>query len=272
MRCANTMGKGRTMRNYLSKHREKIPEWLILHRKGMKPDPRDVFSCRVAFYPGSAFDGHFVEIFNESHSSHVFVYADFLFSKSQLEKTMNTRIFTKDGKQTQKGNFRGYDVEDFFDYTFDEIVGDFHWTPDSSLKNFPDTKERFYRLYIMKRQEGYDDSYGAEYFAWFYMNDDAFRIYDALWATRLYPHPFAVLLEDYGLGGSYSPFGAGGLLEKIAAVSEVYPNYFIVSEHASAWKDSKPLSLAPERGGMHNYARFLYRFSRREICGSVPKV
>lgn len=62
------------MTEFLSQYKEPMPEWL------KKLDPNDyeepkleeVLNSRVAFYPACYSDGFMVEVFNSSHSAHVY--------------------------------------------------------------------------------------------------------------------------------------------------------------------------------------------------------
>ena len=70
---------------YLSQYREEIPAWLQNYSNGEKITFKDIMSSRVAYYPGSGYDGTLMKVGNMSHSVHSFLYVDYMLKKSDLE-------------------------------------------------------------------------------------------------------------------------------------------------------------------------------------------
>lgn len=85
------------MVEYLSKFREETPTWLKNYCKGDKIAFKDIMSLRVAYYPGSGFDGMLMKVGNMSHPVHSFLYVDYGLSKSDLEDHI-----------AQENSIRGY--------------------------------------------------------------------------------------------------------------------------------------------------------------------
>ena len=256
------------MTEFLSQYKEPMPEWL------KKLDPNDyeepnlekVLNSRVVFYPGCYADGFMVEVFNSSHSAHVYLYADYAMTKEEWVKILHTRELSEKHKikngipcQSSSGNFRGYDEIAHYDYSFDEIVSPEEWSPHFEYTHGPWHGERFCRLSIFERQKNYDESYGAERFALLYINDDGIKLYDALWGSKKYKAPFACLMEDYGLGGTYNTLGNGGHMEAIAKESGVYPYLMLFGHNAKPWDNTyKVPDVNGRAGGAWGYTRTVY--------------
>ena len=255
------------MTEFLSQYKEPMPEWL------KKLDPNDyeepkleeVLNSRVAFYPACYSDGFMVEVFNSSHSAHVYLYADYAMQKEAWIEILHTqkprKKVDKDGISYRiiDRNFKGYDEIAYYDYSFDEIVSPEEWTPHFEYTHGPWNGKRFCRLSIFERQENYDGSYGAERFALLYINDDGIMLYDALWGSKKYKAPFACLMEDYGTGGTYNTLGKGGRMEAIAKETGIYPKFMIFGHAAKPWYNTiKVPDVSGKSGGGWGYLRTLY--------------
>lgn len=70
--------------SYLYQYREEVPLWLKNYTIGSKVNFSDVMSGQIGYYPGSEYDGTFIEIGNRSHTIHSFLYVDYLLPKSDL--------------------------------------------------------------------------------------------------------------------------------------------------------------------------------------------
>lgn len=100
---------------------------------------------------------------------------------------------------------------------------------------------------------------GAERFALLYINDDGIMLYDALWGSKKYRAPFACLMEDYGLGGTYNTLGKGGHMEAIAKETGIYPKFMIFGHSAKPWYDTiKVPDVYGKSGGGWSHLRTLY--------------
>lgn len=255
------------MTEFLSQYKEPMPEWL------KKLDPNDyeepkleeVLNSRVAFYPACYSDGFMVEVFNSSHSAHVYLYADYAMQKEEWIEILHTqkprKKVDKDGISYRiiDRNFKGYDEIAYYDYSFDEIVSPEEWTPHFEYTHGPWNGKRFCRLSIFERQENYDESYGAERFALLYINDDGIMLYDALWGSKKYRAPYACLMEDYGTGGTYNTLGKGGRMEAIAKETGIYPKFMIFGHAAKPWYNTiKVPDVSGKSGGGWGYLRTLY--------------
>lgn len=255
------------MTEFLSQYKEPMPEWL------KKLDPNDyeepkleeVLNSRVAFYPACYSDGFMVEVFNSSHSAHVYLYADYAMQKEEWIEILHTqktrKKVDKDGISYRiiDRNFKGYDEIAYYDYSFDEIVSPEEWTPHFEYTHGPWNGKRFCRLSIFERQETYNESYGAERFALLYINDDGIMLYDALWGSKKYKAPFACLMEDYGTGGTYNTLGKGGRMEAISKETGIYPKFMIFGHAAKPWYNTiKVPDVSGKSGGGWGYLRTLY--------------
>ena len=87
--------------------------------------------------------------------------------------------------------------------------------------------------------------------------------YDAVFANGNMTPPLAVVLQDHGFGENYDRFGKGGLLEKIAAESGIYPKLLLTAANTETWDGYTPLAAPGVLGGMHRHERRLFI---REEC------
>ena len=245
------------LHDYLSQHREPCPSWLVNFNEKDGFDHQAFFSSRVVYYPGYGSDGQAVKLFGSSHSAHCYVYADSLKPKSQVLADLESP------EKSYNGSFRGYHTLARVDLTPDQItpVG---WTQHAKLStsNFAKPQiQPFGFLEVLERNAELTDEYGAKRLAILFLGADGHATYDALFCQRNNrPAPYAVLMQDYGFGGNYSNFGAGGMMDQIARTTKVLPECLIVGLHTKAWLGYQQVDgVAPELGGMHRNKRSLYR-------------
>jgi len=242
-------------------HAEELPEWLDKHRKGDSFPREQFFASRIVYYPGSGTDGHPVKMFGSTHSAHCFIYADYGVTQQQLEYELEDRDC----------RFRGYHTVDRLELEESDILFSGR-TPWASLRKLhanrfqstaiADKPVRF--LEVLERDQELDDNHGPRRLAVLFLGADGTAAYDALFCRgRGTPSPFAVLLENYGFGGSNANFGQGGLLERIAKRRNVLPALLLVGRNTNAWSDfHRVSSLHGDLGGMHANPRYLYEIKQ----------
>ena len=98
---------------YLSNYREEEPAWIGRYLRGEQLTFKDIMSSRVAYYPGSGYDGTLMKVGNMSHSVHSFLYVDYLLKRSDLERHI-----------AQKNSIRGY-----------HPIGKIEWTEEDMMPN-----------------------------------------------------------------------------------------------------------------------------------------
>lgn len=92
-----------------------------------------------------------------------------------------------------------------------------------------------------------------------YINDDGIMLYDAIWGSKKYRAPFACLMEDCGLGGTYNTLGKGGHMEAIAKETGIYPKFMIFGHSEKPWYDTiKVPDVSGKSGGGWSHLRTLY--------------
>jgi hypothetical protein len=192
----------------------------------------------VVFYPGSGDDGHPIKLFGASRAAFCFVYAD------------------------QAGYEYGRDPTGYTVVLDEEVT----WLRSRRPFNFNGTKPRSARWIIFQRQEGYGPDHGHEFIALLYVNGDAFTVYWDLWAGSG-KAPYAILIEDYGIGGIFKghPFGGPESPMYMWADAKIaWPNWLLVSEHppTKPWPGYHRVSTG-DPGGRHHDQRFLYSRRRR---------
>ena len=73
---------------YFSNDKERMPDWLNNHRKGVKVDFSKLFASRIVYYPGSALEGSPIHVFNTAHAAHVYIYVDYGFGKEEIGRRL----------------------------------------------------------------------------------------------------------------------------------------------------------------------------------------
>jgi hypothetical protein len=90
---------------------------------------------------------------------------------------------------------------------------------------------------ILEREQPFDDSHGATRLAILFLGSDGFAAYDALFCQDNHvPPPFCIVSQDHGFGGNFDSFGKGGLLERLAQRTNVFPKFLLVGDNATPWE------------------------------------
>ena len=243
---------------YLKKTLPKADDsWLTQKdAKDIKFDKNAFFNESLAFYPGSGHDGQLIKILNQAGVCCNYLYVDYGYNQNQLISELKSN---KDG-------FLGYEPISFTPVTKQEISDGIH-IPSVPIEprriNFyPSNKESIFGLMVIfQRLNELPAEHGLFRFAILFLCADGFATYDALFCSLKdrKPKPLIMLLEDYGFGGNYDKFGAGGLLEKIAKSADIIPEYLLVG-HAEPWSGFSVVNdVEYDIGGMHSYKRILYK-------------
>lgn len=209
-----------------------MPRWLSRLESVQQFSPKSFLNSRIAFYPGSGFDGHLVKVFGSTHAAHCFVYADYGVSDAELKRTLD---------DPDKG-FRGYRSLMRIDLKETDILPQ-GWTPHVSQEEVryrascPSAYNSFGFVEILERSPDFDDEHGAKRLAIMFLGADGVAAYDALFCQRPGTAPFAMLLQDHGFSGNYTHFGRGGLLEKIAIRANAFPRLILGADNTEIWMD-----------------------------------
>ena len=248
------------MNEYLKHHREEEPEWIGKYLRGEQITFKDIMSSRVAYYPGSGYDGTLLKEGNMSHSVHSFLYVDYGISRQELENHL-----------AQKNSIRGYHPIRRIEWGETDIMPNGQYTMTINKKPLyfepttfvdPDEKPYCFSL-IMERDEDRDDSRGAEHFVITFLYADGIATYYQLFVREFSKSPWIFLLQDHGLGCNYDRFGKGGILDAIISESNLYPTFVICGDNTRIWKGYKRVKgVASVYGGMHHNRRDLFVFEK----------
>ncbi len=243
-----------TIEEVLRHSPEPLPEWLDSDEPP-RFDRGAFFGSRTVFYPGSGDDGQPVKFCARSRAAHCFIYVDQRLDRASLFARL----------QDKERGFRGYAI------AHQELVsGDVLGTggrashvSSEGVRNSTRRSDRFVEPFgwfvVLDRQEG-DEDHGPRRLAVLFIGGDGFDSYDALYCQGDgTPPPFLAVIQDCGFGGNHSRFDRGGLLEKIARRSRVWPSLLLVARNSRPWPDYVDTGGVPEPGGSGRHPRRLYR-------------
>jgi len=240
--------------NYLRRQPEKMPDWLLNYKKGKRIEFKTIMASRVVYYPGSGFDGQPVATFNEGLYAHVYLYVDY-----GVEQNYTKEQFIQSG-------FLGYRCIDIQDFEKKDLVQ----SPSKPFFNLSKTQmenmksstrgKGFGFVGFFERLPSFDDKHGVKRFAVVYLGGDGIATYAALFASKFYPNPHVLILQDHGFGGNYDSFGKNGLMHNIAKEYNVFPELILCAEGTLLWDNYSIIpNLDSVKGGMHFSTRKLYQ-------------
>ena len=241
--------------DYLRNYREEEPAWIGKYLHGEQITFKDIMSSRVAYYPGSGYDGMLMKVGNMSHSVHSFLYVDYLLKRKDLENHL-----------AQRNSIRGYHAIGKIEWTEKDLMpnGQYPFTITKkprccSPNTFVDPNEKPYCFsLILERDEDQDESRGAEHFVVTFLYADGIATYYQLFVREYAKAPWIFLLQDHGFGCNYDRFGRGGILDSIIAESGICPTFVLCGENTRIWKGyTKTKGVLPINDGIH-HRRDLY--------------
>ena len=241
---------------YLSNYREEEPTWIGRYLRNEQVTFKDIMSSRVAYYPGSGYDGTLMKVGNMSHSVHSFLYVDYLLKRCDLERHI-----------AQRNSIRGYHPIGKIEWTEEDMMpnGQYPFAINKKPMFFdpntfvdPDEKPYCFTL-IMERDKGQDDTCGAVHFAITFLLADGIATYYQLFVREYGKAPWIFLLQDHGFGCNYDCFGRGGILDSIIAESGICPTFVLCGDNTRIWKGyAKVKGVLPICDGFH-HRRDMYR-------------
>ena len=241
----------KTMKEFLRNCTE-MPQWLANYRSGEKLELAAVKRTECVFYPGSGNDGQPIHTFNAAHAAYLYIYADYMLIREDLEK------------QLAETPFKGYKQIGIHTLDLKQLAPSWHphirITPEllEDMRRFSNI-EPYCFMSVFERQENFTDEHGAKRFAVIFIGGDGIATYDAIFGNKNMVAPLAVVLQDHGFGGNYNGFGRSSLLEEIAIKSNVFPRLLLVGTVCTEeWNGFYPLKAPGVLGGMYREKRQLF--------------
>jgi hypothetical protein len=235
-----------------------IPAWLASIPAGAQSvDVDDFFASRVVFYPGSGNDGHPLRVFASTHEACCFLYVDYIIGRDTLLRTLHG-----EGRGYGAGPL-GYHLHACIDVDVDDIVpADFETRLPCAAHGFAGGPFAF--LAVLARDDDRDDDHGPARIAMLFVGLDAYDVYEAVYVDKNRA-PWAIVLQDHGMGGNHDRFGRGGRLERLAT-NAARPEVLVVASNTVAWDGYVAVGDCG-RGGMHLHHRT--RFHRMDATSAI---
>jgi hypothetical protein len=126
---------------------------------------------------------------------------------------------------------------------------------------------------VLQRQDRFDEDHGPEFQCLLHVQVDAYWLYWNLWAKHGRA-PFAVVLQDYPMGGNEtgeSFGGAGSELFQMASQAG-FPKFLLVGENTHSWPGYAVVAGWAPGTGQHNSRRCLYGKVEADNTNSVDAV
>lgn len=235
----------------LKTFRRPIPDWLhAVHTLADAALLEGFLASPLVFYPGSGFDGQAVKDFGSAHAAHCFIYADYLIEESKMRAELSNATSPFKGYRSLK--------RVSFDPAVVSPVNEFLPRFDGRSV-MPVTPYCF--LEILERNSDLTDEHGAERMAILFAGMDAYACFHVIF-NGTQRQLLALVLQDHGVGGNYSRFGRGGLLEDIAQKCGTFPELMLVGQNTNPWTDYAPVKEAAM--DRHPSARIICK--RMGIC------
>jgi hypothetical protein len=92
----------------------------------------------------------------------------------------------------------------------------------------------------------------------YYFGTEAIETYRVLLMNNL--NFDVVITQDHGLGGFWTTFCRGSMLENLSSEYNKMPKVLMVGEHQEAWSNYKQISEPFGNFGLHQHNRVLYKF------------
>lgn len=241
--------------SYLSQFEEEMPLWLWKYEEGMLVSFSDIMTGRIAYYPGSGYDGTLIKVGNRSRAVHSYLYVDYGVGKEDLIKHL-----------AEPNSIYGYHSIGRIEWTEKDILPNGQYPLNVNKKPrtpfrgpFKSDEKPYCFTEIMERNPDKDKDFGAKRFAVTFLFADGIATYYQVFCMEYKKAPWIFLLQDYGWGGNYDIFGKGGLLDSIIKRNGIRPQFVICASNTRIWDGYEAhTELPPINDGMRN-PRMLYR-------------
>lgn len=241
--------------SYLSQFEEKMPIWLWEYEKGKPVSFSNIMAGRVAFYPGSGYDGTLIKVGNKSRAVHSFLYVDYGLGKDDLIKHL-----------AEPNSIYGYHSIGRIEWSEKDILANGQYPlnvnkrPRTPYKGpFKSDEKPYCFTEIMERNSDKEEAFGAKRFAVTFLFADGIATYYQLFCMEYKKAPWIFLLQDHGFGGNYDKFGKGGLLDAIITKNGIRPQFVICASNTRIWDGYNTITeIPPIDDGVHHLRR-LYR-------------
>lgn len=232
-----------SIRDYLHRvHREPVPRWL---EEGDFSLDR-FFASRTVYYPGAGDDGSPIKLFNRSHSAHCFVWVDQSYDFDDMRR----------GEGTEGLDLKGYDVCHV--HETDIVIRTDYESPVGNTSCS--------HMVVYDRRSGYGDEHGATRLAILFVRAEAHSAYEQIYGEKFGNNPpFAIVIQDHGLGGNFTNLDFGGPDSPIfeTARNNGLPLFVLFAERAEGtgpelWPGyARVDNVRATFGGMHRHRRWL---------------
>ena len=209
---------------------------------------------RVAFHPGSGFDGTLIKVGNISRAVHSYLYVDYGVGKDEMINHL-----------AKPNSIYGYHSIGRIEWSEKDILpnGEYqrnvHKEPRTPFRGpFKSDEKPYCFTEIMERNSDKDEAFGARRFAITFLFADGIATYYQLFCMEYKKAPWIFLLQDHGFGGNYDQFGEGGLLDAIITKNGIRPQHVICADNTRIWNGYKETGLPPIDDGKH-HPRRLYK-------------
>lgn len=240
--------------SYLSQFEEEMPEWLWEYKKGMPVSFSDIMAGRVAYYPGSGFDGDLIKVSNRSRAVHSYLYVDYGLGKEELILHLS-----------EPNSIYGYHSIGRIEWSEKDLMPNGQYPLNVSKaprtpfrKPFKSDEQPYCFTEIMERNPDKGEDFGAKRFAITFLFADGIATYYQLFCMEYKKAPWIFLLQDHGFGGNYDKFGKGGLLDAIITKNGISPQYVICASNTHIWTGYKEITELPPINDSRRLRR-LYR-------------
>jgi hypothetical protein len=238
--------------SYLAQFEEEMPLWLWKYEEGKHVSFSDIMEGRVAYYPGSGFDGTLIKVGNRSRAVHSYLYVDYGVGKEELINHL-----------AEPKCIYGYHSIGRIEWSEKDILpnGQYpinvHKEPRTPFRGpFKSDEKPYCFTEIMERDPDKNEDFGARRFAVTFLFADGIATYFQIFCMEYKKAPWIFLLQDYGWGGNYDIFGKGGLLDAIIKRNGIQPQFVICADNTRIWNRYKEITkLAPINDGKHNPRR-----------------
>lgn len=213
---------------------------------------------RIVYCPGSGSDGHPISFFNMHRLANCFVFADYGVEEDRIKADLDNP------KKAYQTHVRGYRSVDRLSLDASDLMPYGGWqahVPNVGYGWSRPLIKPYAFLEVMERDKDLDDAHGAPHLYVLFIGADGHATYDALFCQdRRQRVPYAVMLQEHRFGSNYSKFGRGGLMEKIAICTGVWPEYLFVAENTEPWVGYVRVpEVEGSRSGMYGRLRHLYQ-------------
>ena len=199
--------------------------------------------CKSLFYPGAGYDFSTLKFFMEMSAVKNYYYCDYM-----NDEITNISVFENLVNQLSPFGFLVQNIGNLRQEYFNQNQWAAYWYPSQEARFGGTVFQSFISLYRIIK--------GGRQFNLYYFGTEAIQTYEILLKNKI--NFDIVVTQDHGLGGLWTTFCNGSILETLSRQYKKMPKILMVGQGQDSWDGYENITQPFGSFGLHQSSRLFY--------------